>query len=69
MHTLLATGDVRKVSLWLGHSSLESTEMYLRADPTKKLEALAARTPIGLAKGKFDPTYKLLALLKGSVAH
>ena len=64
MHTLLATGDIRKVSLWLGHAGLESTEMYLRADPTKKLEALAARTPIGLAKGKFRPPDKLLALLK-----
>ena len=37
MHTLLATHDVRKVSLWLGHASLQSTEIYLRADPIKKL--------------------------------
>ena len=36
VHTLEATGDVRKVSLWLGHSSLQATEMYLRADPTDK---------------------------------
>jgi integrase/recombinase XerD len=40
MHTLQATRDVRKVSLWLGHASLQSTEIYLRADPTEKLEAL-----------------------------
>jgi site-specific recombinase XerC len=40
MHTLQATGDVRKVSLWLGHASIQSTEIYLRADPTEKLEAL-----------------------------
>ena len=32
MHTLQATGDVRKVSLWLGHASIQSTEIYLRAD-------------------------------------
>lgn len=31
MHTLQATRDVRKVSLWLGHASLQSTEIYLRA--------------------------------------
>ena len=37
MHTLKATRDVRKVSLWLGHASLQSTEIYLRADPTEKL--------------------------------
>jgi len=42
MHTLQATRDVRKVSLWLGHASLQSTEIYLRADPAEKLEALAA---------------------------
>src|SRR5688572_932458 len=35
MHTLQATGDIRKVSLWLGHASLQSTEVYLRADPTE----------------------------------
>jgi integrase/recombinase XerD len=38
MHTLQATRDVRKVSLWLGHASLQSTEVYLRADPTEKLD-------------------------------
>ena len=42
MHTLQATRDIRRVSLWLGHASLQSTEIYLRADPTEKLEALAA---------------------------
>ena len=40
IHTLEATGDVRKVSLWLGHSSLQTTEMYLQADPTDKLDTL-----------------------------
>jgi integrase/recombinase XerD len=29
MHTLQATRDVRKVSLWLGHASVKSTEIYL----------------------------------------
>jgi len=37
MHTLNATGDIRKVSLWLGHATLLSTEVYVRADPTEKL--------------------------------
>jgi hypothetical protein len=26
MHTLAATGDIRKVALWLGHASIQSTE-------------------------------------------
>jgi integrase-like protein len=31
MSTLQATGDIRKVALWLGHASLQSTEVYLYA--------------------------------------
>jgi len=64
MHTLQATRDVRKVSLWLGHASLQSTEIYLRADPTEKLEALTAIAPLSLQKGRFRPPDKLLAMLK-----
>jgi len=40
MQTLKATHDVRKVSLWLGHTDLKSTEIYLRSDPDEKLELL-----------------------------
>ena len=64
MHTLQATRDIRKVSLWLGHASLQSTEIYLRADPTEKLEALTAVTPLTLRRGRFRPPDKLLAMLK-----
>jgi integrase/recombinase XerD len=42
MIALRATGDIRKVALWLGHSSIQSTEIYTRADPTEKLEAIEA---------------------------
>jgi site-specific recombinase XerD len=63
MHTLQATHDVRKVSLWLGHASLQSTEVYLRADPTEKLEALAARVPPTLRPGRFTAPDKLLSML------
>ena len=55
MHTLQATGDVRKVSLWLGHATVKSTEIYLHADPTEKLEMLdGARLP-NLRPGRFRP--------------
>ena len=64
MHTLQATRDVRKVSLWLGHASLQSTEIYLRADPTEKLEALTAVAPFSLRRGRFHVPDKLLAMLK-----
>jgi integrase/recombinase XerD len=63
MHTLQATRDVRKVSLWLGHASLQSTEVYLRADPTEKLEALNAMTSPTLKPGRFHAPDKLLAML------
>lgn len=63
MHTLQTTRDVRKVSLWLGHASLQSTEVYLRADPTEKLEALAAMAPPMLTRGRFRAPDKLLAML------
>jgi len=58
-----ATRDVRKVSLWLGHATLQSTEVYLRADPTEKLEALMAMTPPGLKRGRFKAPDKLLSML------
>jgi site-specific recombinase XerD len=64
MHTLQATGDVRKVALWLGHASMQSTEIYLRGDPTEKLEALAAMSPPGLQRGQFRAPDKLMAMLK-----
>src|SRR5262245_23067823 len=63
MHTLQATRDVRKVPLWLGHAGLESTEVYLRADPTEKLEALAAMASPMLKPGRFRAPDKLLAML------
>jgi site-specific recombinase XerD len=64
MNTLQATGDIRKVALWLGHASLQSTEVYLRADPTEKLEALASLIPPTVRRGHFRPPDKLLAMLR-----
>lgn len=64
MNTLQATGDIRKVALWLGHASLQSTEVYLRADPTEKLEALASVVPPTVRRGHFRPPDKLLAMLR-----
>ena len=64
MHTLEATGDVRKVSLWLGHASVQSTEIYLRADPTEKLQMLTKTAAPMLTRGQFKAPDKLLAMLK-----
>jgi site-specific recombinase XerD len=64
MVVLQATHDIRKVSLWLGHSNLTTTEVYVRADPSEKLEAIEAVVPPRLRKGKFRPPDKLIALLR-----
>ena len=64
MQVLQATRDVRKVSLWLGHATMKSTEMYLRADPTEKLGALGAGTAPALRPGHFSAPDKLMAMLK-----
>ena len=64
LHTLEATGDVRKVSLWLGHASLQTTEMYLQADPADKLDTLDRWRPPSLRKGMFKGVQdKLLEML------
>lgn len=64
MHTLQATGDIRKVALWLGHASIQTTEMYLRADPTEKLALLEAHHAPLIQPGKFrEPSDKLMQIL------
>ena len=65
MVVLQATGDIRKVSLWLGHTDIQTTEAYLRADPTEKLEAMGAVVPPTLKSGHFKVPDKLIASLHG----
>jgi site-specific recombinase XerD len=68
MITLQATRDVRKVALWLGHAHLATTEVYLRADPTEQLDALAKVAPFGLRPGRFKRADRLMAMLAESRA-
>ena len=60
---LEATKDLRKVSLWLGHANMQTTEIYTRVDPSIKLEALEAITPPKLRSGRFRASDKLIASL------
>jgi integrase/recombinase XerD len=60
---LQATKDLRKVSLWLGHAHMQTTEMYTRADPSVKLEVLEAMIAPKLRSGPFKATDKLIASL------
>jgi len=64
MMILQSTGDIRKVALWLGHASTQTTEMYLRADTTTLLEVMNGTTPPTLRKGHFRPPDRLIELLK-----
>ena len=56
-------GD-RGYPLWLGHATLTTTEAYTRGDPTEKLDAMEAIVPPHLRRGVFQPTDKLIALMK-----
>ena len=60
---LQATRDIRKVALWLGHSDIRTTEIYLRIDPSEKLEAVEAVLPLGLRRGRFKAPDALIASL------
>jgi site-specific recombinase XerD len=60
---LQSTGDIRKVALWLGHASIQTTEMYLRADTTTLLETMNSTVPPTLRKGHFRAPDQLIELL------
>jgi len=66
LRVLEATKDLRRVSLWLGHAHMQTTEMYTRADPSVRLEVLEAVTPPKLRSGRFKATDALIASLMPS---
>ena len=57
--------DRSVIALWLGHESVEMTEMYLHAHLRQKEEALAKVPPSNLPPGRFRPDDELLAFLEG----
>jgi integrase/recombinase XerD len=57
--------DRTVIALWLGHESVETTQMYLHADMRLKEEALDRMTPLGAQPGRFRPDDQLLAFLEG----
>jgi integrase/recombinase XerD len=60
---LQATHDIRKVALWLRHADIRTTEVYLRMDPSEKLEAVEAVLPPTLRRGRFKAPDALIAAL------
>ncbi len=52
------------IALWLGHESVETTQIYLHADMTIKERALARTTPPNSVPGRYRPPDTLLAFLE-----
>jgi site-specific recombinase XerD len=62
---LLQNGVDRSViALWLGHESVETTQMYLHADMRLKEQALSRTRPLKVRPGRYRPNDKLLAFLE-----
>lgn len=47
--------DGTVIALWLGHQSIETTQIYLHADMTIKERALARTAPTGAQPGRYQP--------------
>jgi integrase/recombinase XerD len=62
---LLQRGIDRSViALWLGHKSVETTQMYLDADLALKEKALARTAPFPIHRSRFRPDDRLMAFLR-----
>ena len=57
--------DCSVIALWLGHESVETTQVYLDANLTLKQEVLDRTAPPEGKPGRYRPDDKLLAFLKG----
>jgi site-specific recombinase XerD len=61
---LLQSGvDRAVIALWLGHESVETTQIYLDADLALKEQALAKTNPVKAKQQRYKPDDKLLTFL------
>ena len=56
--------DRSVIVLWLGHESVETTQMYLDANLELKEKVLAKTTPFTVHPGRYRPDDRVLAFLK-----
>jgi len=62
---LLQNGvDRTVIALWLGHESVETTQMYVHADIRMKEKAMARTRPVKASPARYRPGDKLLAFLE-----
>jgi site-specific recombinase XerD len=64
MELLLAGVDRTVIALWLGHESIETTQIYLDANLAMKEQALAKVQPLGARLRRYKPDDALLSFLK-----
>jgi len=64
MELLQAGVDRSMIAIWLGHESLDTTQIYLDANLAMKEAALAKTQPIESKPGKYRPDDQLLTFLK-----
>jgi integrase/recombinase XerD len=64
MNLLHAGVDSTVIALWLGHESIEATQIYIHADMAIKERALARAAPPNTRPGRFRPPDALLAFLE-----
>lgn len=65
MRLLHAGVDTSVIALWLGHESVDTTQIYLHADLELKEKALARTKPPTGRAGRYQPTDSLIAWLEG----
>lgn len=65
MRLLQAGVDCSVIALWLGHESVETTQIYLHADLSMKERALARTVSLPMAARRYRPPDALLAFLTG----
>ncbi len=64
MELLQAGVDRAVIALWLGHESVETTQIYLDANLAMKEQALAKAAPPEGKPGRYRPDDRLMAFLK-----
>ena len=64
LHLLQAGGDITVIALWLGHESLETTQVYLEIDLAHKEQALHTLAPLEGPLARFTAPDPLLAFLR-----
>ena len=63
MELLQSGADRSVIALWLGHESVETTQIYLDANLAIKEEAMAKITPLDVTFVRYQPDDQLLAFL------